>query len=123
MPHTVTERGFFRTLFDLSFEHFVVVRVVRWFYFLVLCAAAMGFLVMIVTGISGLVSAQNDINALVGAEYMSAPLLAGAQMRRAVSIGMISAAPFVAALAVLVGRVAAEMTIVLFSITESLKLR
>lgn len=109
------------TLFDLSFSKFLVVRIVRWMYCAALVVAALTFVGMVVGGIAAALAAQRDINALEA--YPESSLLAAAASRRAAGFCLALASPFVTALMVIGARVLAEMTVVLFSIAESLRQR
>jgi hypothetical protein len=109
-----------RALFDLSFSRFVVPRLVRWLYLGCLALAALALVGALASAIPAAMSEQIVLDAL---EASGAPArdIERASTRRNFAIAAAVGAPFLALGLVLVGRVAAEMTVVVFSIAESLR--
>lgn len=109
-----------RTLFDLTFERFVIVQLVRWFYVASLAAAVLLLVGMLITGFNGFVDANAAIMALAEKGSGLAELrLASAE--RTTNILTMAAAPFAAVFLVLFARVFCELVVVAFRIAELLQ--
>lgn len=111
-----------RTLFDLSFSRFVVPSLVRWLYVACLVWAGLVLVATLGFSIATLLSAQTEINALVMTGSTVPELVTATTQRNLAILGAL-AAPFIALCLVVGGRIAAELTIVLFLIAESLRNR
>ena len=109
-----------KALLDLSFDRFLVPVIVRWLYAACIGIATIVLIGTVIGAVLSVISAQSDIDALT-ATGASALELSAVAFRRDVSIGAIALAPLVSVAIVVLGRIAAEVTIVLFSIAESLK--
>lgn len=108
-----------KALFDLSFSRFVVPSLVRWLYVACICWAVVVLIAVLGFSIAAGFAAQTEINALVMTGSTVPELLAATTQRNAAILGGL-AAPFISLAIVVGGRIAAELTIVLFSIAESL---
>jgi Domain of unknown function (DUF4282) len=113
---------FIKTIFDLSFSRFVIVPIVRALYCFALIVAAVQFIGMIVGGVIGIITAEHQMNLWL-ALGSSAPPIGPREIEtnKIVSIATLVAAPFAAIGTIVWARVAAELTVVIFSIAESLK--
>lgn len=107
--------GFFRALFDLSFSHYVTIRVARIAFVLAIMLAAAILLGGLFAGVSMVGSADSGI----GPESSLWRLKAAEDTRQS-GWTMIILSPFVSVGIVIVSRIAVEMTVVVFSIAESL---
>jgi hypothetical protein len=93
----VDRKGFFGSLFDLSFSSFVTTKIIKLLYALQI----IGAVVLLVVGLAAGALKISDDSAIAG-------------------VGMMVAAPFGAILMLVLGRVYLELTIVLFRIAEDI---
>jgi hypothetical protein len=109
-----------KDLFDLSFDRFVVPKLVRLLYAAWLVAAGLLMVGGTVMAVARVFALQSDIDALasMGSELEE---LSRVTSQRNFALAMVPALPVVAAVMAVAGRISAEMTIVVFSIAESLK--
>jgi len=112
---------FIKTIFDLSLSRFLIVPIVRALYCLALIGAAVQFAGMIVGGIIGIINAEHQMSVwlVLGSSARIGPRQI--ETNRIISIATLVAAPFAAIGTIIWARVAAEITVVIFSIAESLK--
>lgn len=113
------QQAFLATLFDLSFNRFVVVRVVRVLYVAAILGAIVTAGAMAWSGFLGFVGAHAEVGAML---EVDAPALEvkGAELRRAIAVATMAGAPFVAVFMVLASRVLCELVVVVFRIAELL---
>ncbi len=112
---------FIDTVFDLSFDRFVVVRIVRLFFGLAILASAAVLIGMVYRGLVGYTVAQTYIDALAATDAPAAQLDAEIA-KRTMSIMVLVLAPFASAGFLLLSRIVSEMVVVLFTIAERLPL-
>ena len=109
-----------RDLFDLSFSRFLVPQLVRWLYLGWVILAILALVGALMLTIPTVLSSQILLSALEAANASSLEI-ESAGTRRNIAIAVTIIAPFLALGMVVIGRVVAEMTVVVFSIAESLK--
>ena len=100
--------GFFRSLFDFSFSHFVVTKMIKVLYGLAIIAAGILALVVLISGLGA-----------AGAAFQGSPYHSSSPGLGVLAvIGGLIGAPLVFLLAVVCARIYLEVLIVVFRISE-----